>query len=78
MHAGRNKDGVVYTPYGPILKTRGFVRISQITTDLFTVKDLAEWLDAPIGTAVFIMQYAKEDVTAINAGMLIIPRLTDQ
>ena len=77
-HAGWNNDGVVYTPYGPISKAKGFVRISQITTELFTVKDLAEWLDSLIGTAVFIMQYAKEDVASINAGKLIIPKLTDQ
>jgi hypothetical protein len=72
-HEVRRKDGIEFSPYGVLLKSKGFLRITQLTLDFFTLKDLQEWLSIEIGTAVLIMQYAKEDIDAIKAGHLVIP-----
>jgi hypothetical protein len=69
----RNKDGIVFTPYGTILRNKGFLRLSQLTLDVFTLKDLQEWLGISAGSAVLIMQYAKQDIDDIKAGRLIVP-----
>lgn len=63
----RNKDGIVFAPYGAVLKDKGFLRLSQLSLELFTLKDLEEWLGISVGTAVLIMQYAKEDIDNLKA-----------
>jgi hypothetical protein len=73
-HNDQNKDGLVFVPYGPILKAKGFLWIMQLTLNFFMLKDLADWLGIQVGTAILIMQYAKEDTEAIKAGNLVIPR----
>jgi uncharacterized membrane protein YfcA len=42
QHEERNKDGIVFGPYGIILKAKGFLRISQLTLDFIQLKDLQE------------------------------------
>jgi hypothetical protein len=69
----RNKDGIIFTPYGAILKDKGFLRLSQLTLDIFTLKDLQEWLGISAGSAVLVMQYAKQDIDDIKAGRLTFP-----
>jgi hypothetical protein len=74
-HTGRNRDGIQFTPFGEILKDKGFVRLSLIDNQLFSPQDLAGWLDlgTRVGTAIQIMQYAKQDIDAIKTGRLFIP-----
>jgi hypothetical protein len=76
-HNGRNQDGIVFAPFGASLKKKGFVRITQLTSDFVCLKDLQEWLDIEVGTAILIMQYAKADVQAIDGGRLFFPRRQD-
>jgi hypothetical protein len=73
-HSQRNGDGIYFSPYGEILKNKGFIRITQLTLDFVSLKDLQEWLGIEIGTAILIMQYAKEDAEAIKAGTYIFPQ----
>jgi hypothetical protein len=73
-HKEHSKDGIIFSPFSAVLKDKGFLWIMQLTLEFFTLKDLQEWLDIEIGTAVLIMQYAKEDVDAIQAGTLVIPK----
>jgi hypothetical protein len=35
----RNKDDIVFAPYGAILKDKGFLCLSQLTLDIFTLED---------------------------------------
>ena len=72
-HNGRNRDGVIFEPFGALLKTHGFVRITQLTSGLIGWKDLKECLGIEMGMAILILQYAKEDVQAITEGKLFIP-----
>lgn len=71
-HEERNKDGILFAPYGPVLKEKGFRRITQLTGDFIRLENLQEWLGVNVGTAILIMQYAKHDVDEIKAGRLII------
>ncbi len=67
QHEERNKDGIIFAPYGVTLKSKGFLRISQLTSEYIQLKDLQEWLGIEIGTAILIMQYAKEDLEALKS-----------
>jgi hypothetical protein len=73
-HEGRNKDGINFSPFGAVLKAKGFLRITQLTRDLVGLKDLQEWLGIEVGTAVLILQYAKEDIDAVKAGKWLPPK----
>lgn len=73
-HDDRNQDGVVFEPFGTILKQKGFVRITQLISSFVHIKDLQNWLGIEVGTAILIMDYAKTDVDAINTGKLFFPR----
>lgn len=77
-HKGRNKDGIVFKPFGALLKKKGFIRITQLTSGFVELKDLQEWLGIEVGTAIFIMQYAKADVQAIDNGKLFFPHREDE
>jgi hypothetical protein len=67
-HEQRSKDGIQFSPYGIVLRDKGFLRVNQLTLDFLKLTDLQEWLGMNVGTAVMIMQYAKEDVDAIKGG----------
>jgi len=72
-HPLRNKDGILYSKYGPLLKEMDFYRISQLTTGDVTKNDLQEWLSVKVGTAVSILSYAKEDMAKFNSGQPLLP-----
>jgi hypothetical protein len=72
-HKTRSKDNIVFAPYGDVLKKKGFIRITQLTLEFFSLKDLQGWLGIEVGTAILIMQYAKADIEAIKAGTLVFP-----
>lgn len=72
-HDGRNADGITFAPFGPILRAEGFFRISQLTSSAVTKQDLQDWLGIKAGTAVLILEYAKEDMERYNAGISLIP-----
>jgi hypothetical protein len=74
-HNDRNQDGVIFEPLSIALKKKGFVRITQLVSTFIDLKDLQNWLGIEVGTAILIMDYAKADVNAINAGKLFFPHL---
>ncbi|KIK26840.1 hypothetical protein PISMIDRAFT_94059 [Pisolithus microcarpus 441] len=55
---------------------KGFIRISQLSPDFVKLSDLQEWLRIDVGTAILIMQYAKEDLEVVKSGRWILPRHT--
>jgi len=65
-HPDRKNDSVDFKSIGDSLKLHGFFRITQLTLGLFGWKDLKECLNITMGTAILILQYAKEDVQAIE------------
>ncbi|KAI6033626.1 hypothetical protein PISMIDRAFT_113855, partial [Pisolithus microcarpus 441] len=73
-HEQHNQDGLTFAPYGPILRAKGFLCLSQLTLDFFGLSDLQTWLGIEVGTAVLIMQYAKEDLAAIRSGKWVFPK----
>jgi hypothetical protein len=77
-HKERNRDGIMFEPFGNLLKKRGFIRVTQLTSGFVDRKDLQEWLEIEVGTAILIMQYAKMDVQAIDTGNLFFPRRQDE
>jgi hypothetical protein len=42
-HKDQSKDGIQFSQYGILLKNKGFLRISQLMLDFFTLKDLQDW-----------------------------------
>src|SRR5258707_11523341 len=72
-HPDRKDDGIDFKLIGDSLKLKGFIRITQFTSDLFGWKDLQECLGVETGTALLILQYAKEDIRAIEEGQLVFP-----
>jgi hypothetical protein len=72
-HEQRNKDGIIFAPYGVTLKAKGFLRLSQLTLEFIQLKDLQEWLGIEVGTAILIMQYAKEDMDALKTRQWVFP-----
>ena len=52
--------------YGPILKEQGFIEVAQLTLEWTTPSLLKDLLSIPIGTAILIKQYAKEDLEAVQ------------
>lgn len=71
QHDERNKDGITFAPYGPILREKGFRWLSHLSQDYVKPSDLVELLGIRFGTAVLIMQYAEQDLEAVNAGHLL-------
>jgi hypothetical protein len=72
-HEQRNKDGITFTPFGNILKDRGFTRLSQLIPPV-QPSHLEEWLGIKTGIAFTIMQYILADLNAINSGKWVFPR----
>jgi hypothetical protein len=73
QHEEHSKDGIVFAPYGVRLKAKGFLRISQLTLEFIQLEDLQDWLGIEVGTAILIMQYAKEDLVAIKSQKWVFP-----
>ena len=72
QHPEQSQDGVVFAPFGPILKVKGFVRLSQLASKHVSVSDLQAWLGVTAGIAVSIKDYANEDLEAVRVGKLVI------
>jgi len=70
----RNKDGITFAPYGATLKAKGFLRISQLTSEFVKLPDLQAWLGIEVGTVILILEYAKEDLAAIKSGRWVFPK----
>ncbi|KAF8120014.1 hypothetical protein EV363DRAFT_1460284 [Boletus edulis] len=71
--AERNQDGVTFTPFGHLLKEKGFTRLSQLSHKYVGLSDLEDWLGIQRGTAITIFQYVDEDLEAIRSGEWVFP-----
>jgi hypothetical protein len=58
----RNQRGIEFGKFGRVLTQNGFTRITQLSRNIISIKDLQDWLGIDAGTAAFIMEYAQEDV----------------
>ncbi|KAI9566566.1 hypothetical protein HD554DRAFT_2274127 [Boletus coccyginus] len=72
-HGGRNKDRVVYSQFGPVLRAKGFYRLNHLSRKYIQLSELQDWLDIEIGTAINIFEYAEDDLEAARAGTLVLP-----
>ncbi|KAI9464329.1 hypothetical protein HD554DRAFT_2330052 [Boletus coccyginus] len=72
-HGGRNKDRVVYSRFGPVLRAKGFYRLNHLSRKYIQLSELQDWLDIEIGTAINIFEYAEDDLEAARAGTLVLP-----
>ncbi|KAI9569504.1 hypothetical protein HD554DRAFT_2250489 [Boletus coccyginus] len=72
-HGGRNKDRVVYSRFGPVLRAKGFYRLNHLSCKYIQLSELQDWLDIEIGTAINIFEYAEDDLEAARAGTLVLP-----
>ena len=75
QHEQCNKDGIMFAPYGVTLKEKGFLHLSQLIMDFIQLKDLQVWLGIDVGTAILIMQYAKEDLEGLRSRTWVFPNL---
>ncbi|KAI9437805.1 hypothetical protein F5148DRAFT_1294148 [Russula earlei] len=57
-----NTKGFKFSEFGRVLKSQGFTQITQLSRSFITIKDLQGVLKIDMGTAIFIMDYAQEDV----------------
>ncbi|KIO09223.1 hypothetical protein M404DRAFT_132539 [Pisolithus tinctorius Marx 270] len=57
----------------PCLRDKGFMHVSQLTTGFVQLSELQDWLGIKRGTAILIMQYAKQDLNAIRSGSWVFP-----
>ncbi|KAG8219220.1 hypothetical protein J3R82DRAFT_46, partial [Butyriboletus roseoflavus] len=67
-HDQCNRDGVIFVPFGDILKDRGFTCLSQLIPPVIQPSHLEEWLGVKTGIAFTIMQYILADLNVINSG----------
>ncbi|KAI9573343.1 hypothetical protein HD554DRAFT_2277655 [Boletus coccyginus] len=72
-HGGRNKNGVVYSQFGPVLRAKGFSRLNHLSCKYIQLSDLEDWLGIEVGMAIDIFEYAEEDLEAARAGTLVLP-----
>ncbi|KAI9572444.1 hypothetical protein HD554DRAFT_2036032 [Boletus coccyginus] len=72
-HGGRNKNGVVYSQFGPVLRAKGFSHLNHLSHKYIQLSDLEDWLGIEVGTVIDIFEYAEEDLEAARAGTLVLP-----
>ncbi|KAI9507609.1 hypothetical protein F5148DRAFT_1284982 [Russula earlei] len=58
----RNTKGFKFLEFGRALKSQGFTQIMQLSQNFITIQDLQGVLKIDMGTAIFIMDYAQEDI----------------
>jgi len=75
-HPKQKGRGIDFRSIGDSLKTHGFICITHLTSGFFTWQDLMKCLGIEMGTTIAILEYAKEDVQAIDEGRLIFPDLS--
>ena len=51
-----------FSEFGRILKAQSFTQITQLSWNFFTIQELQDMLKTDMGTAIFIMDYAQEDI----------------
>lgn len=69
-HEERGKDKIGFTQFAPIFEREGFLRLSQLSGEFMSRNELQEMLNIPRGTALSIMQYAKQDLRKLALGVL--------
>ncbi|KAI6096096.1 hypothetical protein EDD16DRAFT_1720267 [Pisolithus croceorrhizus] len=74
QHEQCNKDGIVFLQFGPVLQKMGFVRISQLSLDFIKLPELQDLLGINLGTAISLMQYARDDLEAVKLGQWTLPK----
>lgn len=72
MHPQRNQDNVVFKPFGPILREKGYYCLHHLNPKYIKQSDLQQWLGIEDGTAIDIFEYAEEDLRAVKSGMLVL------
>ncbi|KAI9572026.1 hypothetical protein HD554DRAFT_2168276 [Boletus coccyginus] len=72
-HGGRNKNGVIYSQFGPVLRAKGFSHLNHLSHKYIQLSDLEDWVGIEVGTAIDIFEYAEEDLEAARAGTLVLP-----
>ncbi|KAL4075231.1 hypothetical protein V8B97DRAFT_2022240 [Scleroderma yunnanense] len=73
QHEWQNKNGICFALYGPIVREKGFIYLSQLTQEWVNLTELQDLLSINFGTAILIMQYAAQDLEAAKLGQLILP-----
>jgi hypothetical protein len=58
----RNEKNLKFSEFGRKLKSLGFTQITQLSRNYITIKELQDELGTDMGTTIFIMDYAQEDV----------------
>ncbi|KIK85512.1 hypothetical protein PAXRUDRAFT_152707, partial [Paxillus rubicundulus Ve08.2h10] len=61
-HKERGKDGIGFVQFSNIFEQEGFLRLSQLSGEFISWNELQEMLKVPRGTALLIMQHAKQDL----------------
>ena len=70
-------DDTRYSLFGAVLRRRGFLRISQLTSEFVKLTELEDWLGVERGIAILIMQYARMDLAAVRSGHWVFPGESD-
>jgi hypothetical protein len=68
--ATHSNKGIDSTSLAHMFATNGFHSLDQIDGMLITAMQLHKWLHVDLGTGIHILQFAKTDQEAINAGTL--------
>jgi len=66
-HEERRKDGIGFAAFGDMLKNKGFLRITQLTLDFITLKDLQDWLGIEVERPYSLCNMPKDDIESIKA-----------
>ncbi|KIK76449.1 hypothetical protein PAXRUDRAFT_18210 [Paxillus rubicundulus Ve08.2h10] len=72
-HNEWNWDGIVYVPFGHLLKARGLHHLNHLSLKWFQLSDLQDWLNIDFSMAINILEYAEEDLGLAKAGNLELP-----
>jgi hypothetical protein len=75
-HPRQKGRGIDFGSIGDSLKTHGLICITHLTSGFFNWQDLMKCLGIEMGTTITILEYAKEDVQAIDKERLIFPDLS--
>ena len=73
-HPQRNQDNIIFKPFGPILREKGYYRLHHLNPKYIKRSDLQQWLGIEDGTAIDIFEYAEEDLKAVKSGMSALPQ----
>ena len=60
-------EEVTFTLYGSILKDQGFFYLYQLGSSLVQPSNLEKWLGIKPGMAILILNFAKQDLEAMNS-----------